>query len=67
MRAIKFSINISANVGFRLRDTAFDERLSESSIVEVALTELFAGVPREDLGNFLRKHGAVLRRPSDNT
>ena len=65
MKGLKFSINVSADVGAHLCEASFTERLSESSIVEVALMQLFARVRREELGSFLRKHGASLRRSSD--
>ena len=60
--AQKFSINLSAAVGSQLKRTAFEQRLSESSIVEVALDHLFARISPEVLGAFLRQHGACLRR-----
>jgi hypothetical protein len=60
---VKLSVNVSAEVGGRLRRLAFDERLSESSIVEIALAQLFARIPADGaLGRFLRDHGATLRR-----
>ena len=60
--AVKLSVNVSGGVGDALRRLAFDERLSESSIVEVALTELFSHNDGPGLGNFLRARGASLRR-----
>jgi predicted transcriptional regulator len=60
---VKLSVNVSADVGMRLRRFAFEERLSESSIVEIALNQLFARNPSEaTLAKFLREHGASLRR-----
>ncbi len=61
-RAVKLSVNVSAEVGWRLRKIAFEERLSESSIVEIALEQLFAKTTDTSLGKFLREHGASLRR-----
>lgn len=62
--ALKFSINVSADVGTRLKELAFQQRLSESSIVEVALKHLFSRVDDDVLGAFLRQNGACLRRKS---
>jgi len=60
---VKLSVNVSADVGARLRRVAFDERLSESSIVEIALAQLFGKNSGDgSLGRFLREHGASLRR-----
>jgi predicted transcriptional regulator len=62
---VKLSVNVSPEIGSRLRRLAFDERLSESSIVEVALGQLFAKIATDaGLGRFLREHGASLRRPT---
>ncbi|GAC1389932.1 MAG: hypothetical protein NVSMB31_06360 [Vulcanimicrobiaceae bacterium] len=59
----KLSINLPDDVAERLRRTAFEHELSESSIVEVALKELFAHAPpTKHLGEFLKKRGANLRR-----
>jgi predicted transcriptional regulator len=64
--AVKLSVNVSADVGARLRRFAFDERLSESSIVEIALHQLFTRNPSEAaLARFLREHGASLRRTNN--
>ena len=61
--AVKLSVNVSGEVGGRLRRLAFDERLSESSIVEIALAQLFGKNSSDGpLGRFLREHGATLRR-----
>ena len=61
-RAGKLSVNVSAEVGWRLRKVAFEERLSESSIVEIALEQLFVRTTEATVGKFLREHGASLRR-----
>jgi hypothetical protein len=62
--ALKFSINLSADVGSELRRIAFDERVSESSIIEIALRHLFRRVSADRLGVFLKQNGACLRRRS---
>lgn len=62
--ALKFSINLSSEVGSELRRVAFEERVSESSVIEVALRQLFRRVSSERLGIFLKQNGACLRRRS---
>lgn len=62
--ALKFSINLSAEVGSELRRIAFEERVSESSIIEIALRHLFRRVSSDRLGVFLKQNGACLRRRS---
>jgi hypothetical protein len=60
----KLSVNVPRSLGERLRVLAFEERLSESSIAEVALRLLFAQHPDDTaLGAFLRERGATLQRP----
>jgi len=59
---VKLSVNVSEEIGSRLRQIAFDQRLSESSIVEVALGLLFRRSDGPSLGTVLRQHGATLRR-----
>jgi len=60
--AVKFSVNISSDVGLELKRIAFDNRVSESSVIEIALRQLFGRVSNERLGGFLRQNGACLRR-----
>lgn len=60
--AVKLSVNVSNDIGSRLRKIAFDERLSESSIVEISLDMLFAKSTDAQIGKFLRERGASLRR-----
>ena len=60
--SVKLSVNVSSDVGQRLRRIAFEERLSESSIVQIALSLMFNGTTDESVGSFLRDHGASLRR-----
>ncbi|MGH7328698.1 MAG: hypothetical protein ACREJX_10145 [Polyangiaceae bacterium] len=59
---VKLSVNVSEAVGLRLRQLAFEHRLSESSIVEVALGLLFRRNDGHSLGTLLRQNGATLRR-----
>jgi hypothetical protein len=59
---VKLSVNVSSDIGQRLRRVAFDERLSESSIVQIALKLMFARTTDETIGSFLREQGASLRR-----
>jgi len=59
---IKLSVNVSGAIGRRLRKVAFEERLSESSIVEIALAMLFTRTSDANLGKYLRERGASLRR-----
>ncbi|GAC1300199.1 MAG: hypothetical protein NVSMB19_06320 [Vulcanimicrobiaceae bacterium] len=61
---VKLSVNVSHAIGGRLRKIAFDERLSESSIVEIALELLFAESSDVHIGKFLHDRGASLRRVS---
>lgn len=60
--AVKLSVNVSNDIGARLRKIAFDERLSESSIVEISLDMLFAKSTDAQIGKVLRERGASLRR-----
>ena len=61
-RPIKISINVSAEIGKRLRRIAYGERLSESSIVQIALRLMFDKTNDSTVGVFLREQGASLRR-----
>jgi hypothetical protein len=58
----KLSVNVKRGVSERLRSLAYTHRLSESSIVEVALTIFFARGDDEILGVLLKQLGASLRR-----
>ncbi len=60
--AVRFTVNLSEEVGAELRKIAYEHRVSESSIVEIALRQLFKRVQPDALGVFLRQHGACLRR-----
>jgi hypothetical protein len=57
----KLSVNVKRGVSERLRSLAYTHRLSESSIVEVALTIFFARGDDEILGVLLKQLGASLR------
>ena len=58
----KLSLNVSPEIGQRLRHLAFEQRVSESSIVEIALRLFFQRGPDQALGEMLREQGASLRR-----
>jgi|SRR5579863_4778115 hypothetical protein len=58
----KLSLNVSHEISERLRSLAYSHRLSESSIVEVALTMFFARGDDAVLGAILKQLGASLRR-----
>lgn len=62
--AVKFSVNVSAVIGNELKRAAFEHQVSESSVIEIALRQLFGRVSKERLGTFLRQNGACLRRRS---
>jgi len=62
--ALKFSVNLSSEIGNELKRIAFDNRVSESSVIEIALRQLFRRVSPDRLGGFLRQNGACLRRRS---
>jgi hypothetical protein len=62
--ALKFSVNLSSEVGDELRQIAFEQRVSESSVIEIALRQLFRRVSRDRIGTFLKQNGACLRRRS---
>jgi hypothetical protein len=58
----KLSVNVGHDISERLRSLAYTHRLSESSIVEVALTMFFARGDDAMLGVMLKELGATLRR-----
>lgn len=62
--AQRFTVNIAGDVAGELRGIATKHRVSESSVVEIALRQLFRRVGAPTLGAFLREHGACLRRRS---
>jgi hypothetical protein len=59
---MKLSINVAEDLGARLRRLAFDLRVSESSIVEVALGLLYETGEDPEIAGILRSRGASLRR-----
>jgi hypothetical protein len=62
--AQRFTVNLSAEIAVQLRGLAAHHRVSESSVVEVALRQLVRRVSGPALGAFLRERGACLRRRS---
>ena len=62
--AQRFTVNLSAEIAAELRDIAGSHRVSESSVVEIALRQLLRRVSGSALGVFLRDRGACLRRRS---
>ena len=62
--AQRFTVNIAGDVAAELRGIATKHRVSESSVVEIALRQLFRRVGTPAIGMFLREHGACLRRRS---
>jgi hypothetical protein len=58
----KLSANVDADLFERLRELAHVHRVSESSIVDVALRRFFALGDDAALGAILHKSGATLRR-----
>lgn len=59
----KLSANVSSSVAQRLRRVAFEGRISESSIIELALAKLFTEHHSDEmLVDVLQKGGATLRR-----
>ena len=60
--AQRITVNLSDEIGDRLHDVARQCRVSESSVVEIALRQLFRRVNPTALAVFLRGQGACLRR-----
>ena len=60
--AQRFTVNIAAEVAAELRSIAAKHRVSESSVVEISLRQLFRRVSPATMGSFLHDHGACLRR-----
>jgi hypothetical protein len=63
--AQRITVNLAAEIGDELRRAATKCSVSESSIVEIALRQLFRRVSPTALGAFLREQGACLRRRRD--
>ena len=60
----KLSVNVNHEISERLRNLAYLHRLSESSIVEIALAMFFARGDDELLGVMLKQLGATRRSKS---
>jgi hypothetical protein len=60
--AQRITVNLSGEVGDELRSIALRYSVSESSVVEIALRQLFRRVGPAALGAFLHEHGGCLRR-----
>ena len=58
----KLSANVDADLFERLRELAYVQRISESSIVDLALRRFFALGDDDALGAILHEAGATLRR-----
>ncbi|MBC5815122.1 MAG: hypothetical protein GIW97_01135 [Candidatus Eremiobacteraeota bacterium] len=63
----KLSINVSQEIGLRLKRLAFEQDVSESSIIEIALREFLAHEPRRGWESALRQKGATLRRTPEES
>jgi hypothetical protein len=59
---LKINVNVDATIGERLRRTAFEHRLSESIIVELALKDLYENRTEEEVATSLIARGAKRRR-----
>lgn len=64
LNAARFTVNLSAEVGDELRRIAHEQRVSESSVIEIALRQMLRRISGDALGAFLRQNGACLRRRS---
>jgi hypothetical protein len=62
----KLSANVDAELYERLRELAHLHRVSESSIVDLALRRFFGQGDDETLGVILRESGATLRRKQNS-
>jgi hypothetical protein len=60
--AQRITVNLSGEIGDELHEIAERYSVSESSVVEIALRQLFLRVSPAMLGEFLREHGGCLRR-----
>lgn len=58
----RITVNLSNDIGEHLHAIAERCRVSESSIVEIALRQLIRRVGLPSLEGFLRENGACLRR-----
>jgi hypothetical protein len=62
--AQRITLNLSREISEHLHRVAVQNRVSESSVVEIALRQLFRRVPPLTLRAFLHDQGACLRRKS---
>jgi hypothetical protein len=60
--AQRITVNLSAEISDHLREIADRCRVSESSVVEIALRQLFRRINPLALAAFLHEQGACLRR-----
>lgn len=61
-RTIKVSHSLDESVAARLKELAYSERVSESSIIELLLSGFFAMGNDETLGRIIRDSALTLRR-----
>src|ERR1700730_7743008 len=61
-RTIKVSHSLDESVAARLKELAYRERVSESSIIELLLSGFFAMGDDETLGRIIRDSALTLRR-----
>jgi hypothetical protein len=61
-KTTKVSHSLDESVDARLKQLAYSERVSESSIIELLLTEFFALGNDETLGRIIRDSALTLRR-----
>jgi hypothetical protein len=60
--AQRVTVNLAGEIADEVHSIALRCSVSESSIVEIALRQLFRSVSPAALGAFLREHGGCLRR-----
>ena len=60
--AERITVNLAADISEELHGVADRHRVSESSIVEIALREMFRRIGPMALGTFLHENGGCLRR-----
>lgn len=63
----KVSHTLNAKLAERLEEFAFMQRISESSVIEFALHQLFQRGSDARLGDLLRRNGAARRRKNDGS
>ncbi|HEY1429805.1 MAG TPA: hypothetical protein VGF18_09545 [Candidatus Tumulicola sp.] len=60
--AERITVNLAADISEKLHASAGRYRVSESSIVEIALREMFRRISPSSLESFLLENGGCLRR-----